>query len=209
MIDTSIKRSFEERFAIVRQLRKKNLVAPGEHLSLTLMDADKGAFFTFRDHTWFVKDKARYQEASEDFQNRRDYFVTELTCLNIDTGKTAYLEWEYDDELEISITLERTSFRHLTDDKGESIDEDDLDQIVDDKDAILFKGEKFWYEDDWAAFYQRAGKEEQVYMYEFENESSSKFLTIEEWSGSGKEEYRIYTSGPVQPGQFILITKGA
>lgn len=209
MIDTAIKRSFDERFKIVRQLKKKDLVDPGEALSRTLMDAGKGAFFTFEGHTYFIKDKARYEEASENFENRLDYFVTELTCLDLDTGNLVYIEWEYDDELEIALTLERTSFRHLTDDRGEAVDQDDLDQIAQDKDVILFKGEKFWYEDDWAAFFQRAGKEERVFLYEFENEAGSRFLTIEEWQGSGKEEYRIYTSKPVEPGKFALITKGA
>ncbi len=46
-------------------------------------------------------------------------------------------------------------------------------------------------------------------MYEFENEAGSLFLTIEEWQGSSREEYRIYTSVPVNPDSITLISKGA
>ena len=45
-------------------------------------------------------------------------------------------------------------------------------------------------------------------MYEFENENHTRFLTIEEWSGSGREEYQIYTSSPVDPDMIGLISKG-
>ncbi|MCP4024349.1 MAG: DUF4178 domain-containing protein, partial [Desulfobacteraceae bacterium] len=132
------------------------------------------------------------------------------TCLCLETGETFNFEWEYDDELEIAMTLERLSFRNLKDEAGENIDEDDLDQIADDKDAVVFNQEKFWYEDDWAAIYLRGTKEEKVYMYEFENEGALKFLTIEEWdSGSGKESYQIYTSLPVEPGNIRVLSKGA
>ena len=106
------------------------------------------------------------------------------------------------------MTLERLSFKDLNDDEGQMIDEDDLDQIVDDKDVIVINDEKFWYEDDWACLYYRKNREEKVYMYEFENETRTRFLTIEEWSGSGKDEYQIYTSIPVDPNAVSLISKG-
>jgi len=45
-------------------------------------------------------------------------------------------------------------------------------------------------------------------MYEFENEGGTLFLTIEEWSNDGREEYRMYTSSPVDPKDMTLISKG-
>ena len=96
----------------------------------------------------------------------------------------------------------------MKDDQGQAIDEDDLDQIAEDKDAIVVNGETFWYEDDWASIFIRAGKEENVYMYEFENEDSTKFLSIEEWQGSGRDEYQIYTSIPINPDSISIISKG-
>ncbi len=209
MIDTAVKKSFDQRFSLIRTLGRNQLILESEQISLTLMDAEKGSFFSCFGDTYYVKEKNRYQEMSEDFTTSQDYFTTELTCLCLETGHVGHFEWEFDDELEISITLERTSFKYIKDEEGKSVDEDDLDQIAKDKDAIVYAGTKFWYEDDWAALYQRDGKEEKVYMYEFENEGGSLSLTIEEWTGSGRDEYKIYLSKSVEPDQITIMSKGA
>ncbi|MBA3012430.1 MAG: DUF4178 domain-containing protein [Proteobacteria bacterium] len=209
MIDTAVKKSFEQRFSLVRSLDKKRLIPEADQTSMTLMDAAVGCFFTCFGDTYYVQEINRYQEMSEDFARPQDYFITELTCMCLETGHTGHFEWEFDDELEVSITLEQTSFKYIKDEEGQAVDEDDLDQIADDKDAIVYAGQKFWYEDDWAAVYQRNGKEEKVYMYEFENEGSSLFLTIEEWTGSGRDEHKIYLSKSIAPGEITIMSKGA
>jgi len=208
MLDTATQKSFQERLTAIRSLEKKQLVSPGEKTQLSLKDAGIHSFFSYSQNTYFIKTLNKYEETSDDFKIKKDYFIYELNCLCLETGHTTNFEWEFDDELEISMTLERLSFRALKDDAGAPIDEDDLDQIADDKDVIIINNEKFWYEDDWASVYYRGDREEKVYMYEFENESHSKFLTIEEWSGSGKDEYQIYTSSPVDPNSIRIISKG-
>lgn len=208
MLDITVQKSFQERFTTIRTLQKEALVSPKQSLQLSIKDAGETAFFEYLGHTYFIKEKNGYEETSDDFKNKKGYFIYELTCLCLETGKTVHFEWEFDDELEISMTLDRFSFRNLTDDQGQPIDEDDLDQIAEDKDAIVVNGETFWYEDDWASIFSRAGKQEKVYMYEFENEGSTKFLSIEEWQGSGRDEYQIYTSVPIHPDSISLISKG-
>ncbi|MBU8909760.1 MAG: DUF4178 domain-containing protein [Desulfobacterales bacterium] len=208
MLDIAAQKSFQERLSAIRTLTKDQLVSGQEKILLTIKDARRNSFFEYLGNTYFIKDLNKYEETSDDFKSKKGYFITELTCLCLETGQTTNFEWEFDDELEVSMTLERLSFRNLKDDEGESIDEDDLDQIADDKDVIVINGEKFWYEDDWASLYYRGNREEKVYMYEFENESHTKFLTIEEWSGSGRDEYQIYTSSPVDPDSISIISKG-
>ncbi|MFH2093693.1 MAG: DUF4178 domain-containing protein [Pseudomonadota bacterium] len=208
MFDLATQKSFQERLTAIRSLEKQALVSSQERTGLTLQDAGPSAFFEYLGNTYFVKDLNKYEETSDDFKKSQNYFIYELTCLCLETGQTTHFEWEIDDELEISMTLERFSFRNLTDDQGEAIDEDDLDQIADDKDVVVINNEKFWYEDDWAAIYHRGKQQEKVYMYEFENESQTRFLTIEEWSGTNKDEYQIYTSSPVNPKSIRLISKG-
>ncbi len=208
MLDIATQKSFQERLSTIRTLKKENLVSGQEKALLSIKDAGGHSFFDYLGNTYFVKDLNKYEETSDDFKTKKGYFIYELTCLCLETGQVFNFEWEFDDELEVSITLDRLSFRNLTDDAGEPIDEDDLDQIVDDKDVVVINGEKFWYEDDWASVYYRKTREEKVYMYEFENENHTKFLTIEEWSGSGKDEYQIYTSSPVDPKSITLISKG-
>ncbi|MFH2060782.1 MAG: DUF4178 domain-containing protein [Pseudomonadota bacterium] len=208
MLDVATQKSFQERLTAIRTLEKQDLVSSKEQTGATLQDAGPSAFFEYSGQTYFVQDLNKYEETSDDYKKPQGYFIYELTCLCLETGKTTHFEWEFDDELEVSMTLERLSFRNLKDDEGVQIDEDDLDQIADDKDVIVINGEKFWYEDDWASIYHRGDKKERVYMYEFETQSHAKFLTIEEWSGSGKDEYQIYTSIPVNPAGIILVSKG-
>ncbi len=208
MLDIATQKSFQERLDTIRTLKKKDLVTPKQQSALTFQDMGRSAFFEYKDKTWFVQDIHSYEETSEDFKTPQGYFIYELTCTCLETGETTHFEWEFDDELEISMTQERFSFRNLTDDAGEAIDGDDLDQIADDKDVIVINNEKFWYEDDWAAIFHKNGKQENVYMYEFENENHTRFLTIEEWSGSSRDEYRIYTSAPITPNDIRLVSKG-
>lgn len=208
MLDIAAQKSFQERFSAIRTLEKENLVSGPEQTKLSIKDAGRHSFFEYLDQTYFVTEHTRYEETSDDFKRKKGYFVHELTCLCLESGQTVNFEWEFDDELEVSMTLERLSFRKLTDEDGEMIDEDDLDQIAEDKDVVVIAGEKFWYADDWASVYYRGEKQERVYMYEFENESHTRFLTIEEWSGSGKESYQIYTSSPVDPDSIRLISRG-
>ena len=208
MLDTATMNSYAKRFDAIRGLEKQDLVAPQQAGSVAFSDLGRHAFFEFSGKIYKIEDINRYQETSDDFKSPKGYFIFEMTCLCIDTGETVYFEWEIDDELEISMAQERVSFRSLTDEAGEAIDEDDLDQIADGRDAVVFGGEKFWYEDDWASIYERGARSENVYMYEFENEGGTKFLTIEEWQSSGREEYRIYTSIPVAPGSIRVISKG-
>ena len=209
MLDAATLKSFQERFHAIRTLDRRDLIPAQEASRLSIRDAGPGAFFTCLNQTWWIREINSYTETSDDFNTLEDYEIHELTCLCLDTGETIYFEWEYDDALEVSMTKERLSFRNLKDDAGESIDEDDLDQIAGDRDCVVLNGQNFWYEDDWAAVFNRGGKQEKVYMYEFENEAGSLFLTIEEWQGSGREEYRIYTSVPVNPDSITLISKGA
>ena len=208
MISVSEQKSFDQRFSLIRTLAPDKMLSPEEQTGLTIMDAGVGDCFTCFECTYFIQEINKYQEASEDYSKLKDYFVTELTCLCLETGAVGHFEWEIDDELEVSITLNQTKFKRLTDDEGQPIDEDDLDQIVEDEDSIVYAGETFDYDDDWAAVYRRNGKEEKVYMYEFVNERSTMFLTIEEWQDEDKEEYRIYASKPVDPAELTLISRG-
>lgn len=208
MISVSEQKSFDQRFSLIRTLAPDKMLSQEEQTRLTIMDAGIGDSFTCFDSTYVIQEINTYQEASEDYSKLKDYFVTELTCLCLETGAVGHFEWEIDDELEVCITLDQTKFKRLTDDEGQPIDEDDLDQIVDDEDCIVYAGETFDYDDDWAAVYRRNGKEEHVYMYEFVNSHSSLFITIEEWQDGDKEEYRIYISKPVDPAELTLISRG-
>ncbi len=208
MLDPSIQRSFDQRFAMVRTLTCEALVPREEQLNVSLEDAQRHAFFTFLDETYCVQDLAHYHETDSDFLKATGFVTTELTCVCLENGQTAHFELEKDDTLEVSLTLWPLKFRDLSDEEGLDIDEDDLDQIASDKDVVVYKGEKYYYDDDWAAIYRTGDRDENVFVYEFENETGSSTLTIEEWQGTGREEYRLYLSKPVDAQAFTLISKG-
>ena len=208
MLDPSIQKSFDQRFSITRRLNKEVLLPPEAQRDLTMENAGQHCFFTFMDKTYFVEDLHRYHETDKNFQKKTGFVSTELGCLCLENGHRCHFEWEIDDALEVSLTLWQIKFRELTDEEGIQVDEDDLDQIARDRDAVVYKGEKFWYEDDWAAIYEGKNADEQVFIYEFENEPGTTALTIEEWKSEGREEYRLYISRPIVPQDITLLTKG-
>ncbi len=139
MLDIAIQKSFKERFTAIRSLKKTQLVSLSQRMSLTIKDVGLHSFFEYLGNNWFITDFNKYEETSDDFKSKKGYFIYELTCLCLETGKTVNFEWEFDDELEISMTLDRLSFRDLKDDAGESIDGDDLDQIADDMSDYIWR----------------------------------------------------------------------
>ena len=211
-LDVATMRSYDERFNAIRQLTPNMLIPEQEQYKGTIKDLKEKGVFRYQGKTYAVLKIGWYNETDEQFSKKKKFITYELNCLCLDTGEKVDIEWEEEDGVQVSITTQRMSFRELTDDAGEAIDEDDLDQIVDDGDSIMFRGEKFSVDDDWASLYFREEDEEdpeKVYMYEFMNESNTKGITIEEWdSGSGKEEYQIYESVPADPDDFVIFAKG-
>lgn len=210
MFDPSILDSFQYRVERIRKIRPEDLVLEKNRGRLTVMDVKPNGFFELEGRHYSVSEICTYEETSEDYARKLDYTVTEMVCLEMETGKTVHVEFEFDDELEVTVSMERISFSDLADEAGEAVDSDDLDQIVGDQDLLVFGSEKFWYEDDWAAVYNCREKAEKVMMYEFENESGTKYLTVEEWEPDTKKpEYRIFLSRPVSLSKIRIITRGA
>jgi hypothetical protein len=116
------------------------------------------------------------------------------------TGK-AWLEVEDDDELCVSLCLEKLSLSDI------GITSDDLARIERvDEGSITFQGEEFEYED-WgeAEFFRDGmrGKGERLKYWEFENETTGHSLAIERW-GSG--HFEVYLSENLRPSQYEVFT---
>ena len=213
MFDPAILDSFQYRLEKIRKIRPEDLVLQKDRDRLTVMDLKPDGFFELEGRHYSVSGICTYEETTEDYARKLDYTVTEMVCLEMETGKTVNVEFEFDDELEVTVSMDRISFSDLADEAGEAgeaVDSDDLDQIVKDQDVLVFGSEKFRYEDDWAAVYNCRGKAEKVMMYEFENDSGTKYITVEEWEpDKNKPEYRIFLSRPVSISKIRIITRGA
>ena len=122
------------------------------------------------------------------------------------------LEWEEDDDIEVSATVGEIKFSVLAYDDGEPIaqDSDDLDEIMEKKWEILHAGKTFHYDDDYAAQYVKGdgNKKENVYFYEFEADGGDQ-LTIEVWvQQSGKESFQVFLSKAIAPDEIEVIATG-
>ncbi|MFQ5796084.1 MAG: DUF4178 domain-containing protein [Candidatus Bipolaricaulia bacterium] len=210
-LDNAMKRRLDTQFAAIRSLNPSRLIAEGERYRYTIERVQTGGFIRFNGKTHRIEAVGRYQEADESFEHTTDNEWFELRLFCLETGETVYLEWEKDDEVEISITTDTLKFSELRDDEGESIDDDDLDQIADEKEDIVYRGQTFSYEDDYAAtYYGDDDKEgERAYFYDFV--ARDKTLTIEEWVVDlerDKYDYRIYLSENIDPDAIEVLAVG-
>lgn len=179
----------------------------------TIKDVLKGGVIRLEGATYVVAGISTYVETNESFSKERDSKWYELRLIDLATGEVVWVEWEEDDELVISRTARSLSFRDLSDDGGVNIDEDDLDQIVDDKDSVYLGGREYEYEDDYAARYLRNGegrdvKGDKVYFYDFIS-GAGEMLTIEEWK-DGKDDYsyELFLSRQIAANSITIIALG-
>ncbi|HEX7049796.1 MAG TPA: DUF4178 domain-containing protein [Longimicrobiales bacterium] len=202
------RRVLDAQFAAIRQLDVGRLIAPAERWRHTIKDLGPGAYFRLDNRTYRVEESNSYRETSEDHTRvYEDEAWTELRIFCLESGETRYLEWEEDDAVEASITVRALEFRDVRDDAGAAVDEDDLDTIVEEEDSLFLDGREFVYDDDYAAVFERAGKSEFAYFYDFVS-ADGDWLTIEEWTDPaqpGREEYTLWLSRSVAPDAIEVL----
>ena len=199
-----------KQFDAVRKLSPEKLIPEKERWKHTIKEVKQDGFIRYDGKTYSVMEVGKYQGFNEQFTRKTGLPWFELKLFCIDTAEILNLEWEEDDEIKASITLKSLRFSDLSDDEGNAVDEDDLDQIAQDKDVICLDGKKFNYNDDYAAKYYRGVVKkggEKVYSYEFES-SDGNCLTIEEWQSGGKEEYNIYLSRKIDANSIEVLASG-
>lgn len=161
--------------------------------ALDIKAVKQGGYFDLNGETYRVETLSQYLDVKwKNFKKRsEDYWVTELKLFSLNTGKTVYLEWEEDDELEISQTNQEIKLRDIRFD-GKPITHDAIAFIEDEEyGEVQVNGKTYHYSDDdtWAGlFYGDSDKEEgvPVRFYEFESDDGD-YLTIELWQQSAKE----------------------
>lgn len=111
-----------------------------------------------------------------------------------------WIEFEEDDELEISIKMRNLKLRDL------GLSKSALDKMDDDEDgSFKFENEKFYYEDSGRAVFYRDGieeKAEQFDYWDFENDEEDKLISAERWGG----EIEASLSYPVKPSQVTVYS---
>lgn len=172
------------RLAAIRGL---NPLPSIEQNKLDITNLKKGGYLELDGQTWRVNNIFLYLDVKWDnFKPRKkDYWVTELELFSLETGKTTYIEWEIDDELEVCQTDSLVKMRDIKF-NGKSLSRTDLDYIADEEEGtVSFNGADYAYSEDdtWAGRFIKAnGSKDGIPMraYEFESDDDT-FLTIETW----------------------------
>jgi hypothetical protein len=155
----------------------------------------KGGYLDIKGETYLVSDVFRYLEVKwNSFKKKKnEYWVTELQLFNLVTGQKTFIEWEFDDELEIGQTVAEVQLKDLSE-NGKPISRQTLDDIAEEEYGILkYKGQPYHYveDDTWAALFYRNENDTplEVRMYEFTGDDGS-FLTLELWQDEDSKPER-------------------
>lgn len=202
-------RQLQKQFAHIRSIDPATVVDPKKRFQYNIKSLAEGSVFRLNGQTYLVLELGTYTETDDQFKSARAWTGHELKTVCLDTGATHNIEWEEDDEVEVTVTLEEVQFADLYYDDGESIaqDSDDLDEIVEKKWEIVCRDKTFYYSDDYAAWYTRkdGDKKENVYFYEFESEDEVQ-ITIEVWvPESGKETFQVFISKSIDPDDLEVV----
>ncbi len=181
-------KDFKQRLDAIRSIEPLSV---SERTQLDITSVRKGGILEFANDTWQVVNFYRYLDVkwSNFSLRKKDYWVTEYQVYSLTSGKTTYIEWEVDDELEVCLTDATIKLRDISFNR-KPVSRNDLDFIADEEQGeVIFKGKRYFYSDDdtWAGlFYSNAedakNKKEGIPLkvYEFESDDGE-YLSIESW----------------------------
>jgi hypothetical protein len=197
-------------------IRGLDLPQPSAANAKTLENLKQGAYLDLHGQTYCVTGIARYLDVKwKDFGKRKhNYWVTELELTHLLSGKVSYIEWEFDDELEVTETLKEIKLRDLSF-NGKPLTRADLEYIADEEyGEVRYQGKTFYYveDDTWAALYYRNGHQDEspfpVRMYEFAADDDT-YLTVEAWEeGDDRPSREAFLSRPVTARSIVVLQNG-
>lgn len=200
-------KSVQARLDAIRSLTRESRIPANDRFKYSIKDIKPNGFLRLHGDVCHVMKGGCYDEWNEDYTVKKEYSSHELRLLNLRTGQIVLLEWDEEDQtVSAYVSEKKLKWADLTDEAGEKIDEDDLEEMGA-GDGIKYTGKTFWYEDDWAAKYVQSGnhKSEKAWVYEFETDNKE-MITIEEWGGGEKsDDYEIWYCLPVDPDSIEII----
>ena len=200
----------QERLAAIRGL---NPAPVAERKTFDIRNLKNGGYVDWDDQTWLVQNVYLYLDVKwKDFSKRKkDYWVTELELVSLNTGKVRFVEWEYDDELEVSQTDSTVQLRDIQYD-GRSIKHRDLEEIAEEEEGdVVVDGTTYSYveDDTWAGLFTKAGGSKEgtpMRAYEFASRKDT-YLTIETWheDDDDRPEREAFISHEIKGSLFEVL----
>ena len=201
-------RRLDQQFDAVRAMPEP--LAARERYKHGIEDLGVGSFFRIGGELRHVVSISEYREKSSKWH--------ELGVFGVETGETTYVEWEKDDEVEISLSGPELSLSDI------GVTSDEVEEMSErDEGTISYDGRKYHYDDDYGATYHRAkdgpgkgkgrkkgGEAEKVYFYDFETKDEKWCLTVEEWGDKSEGyEYSVFVSEYYEPDAVeVLVVAG-
>jgi hypothetical protein len=200
----------------LKLIRGLDLTQPSTAEDKQLQKLKPGAYLDLNGQTYCVTGIARYLDVKwKDFSKRKqDYWVTELELTHLLSGSVTYIEWEFDDELEVTETLKEIKLRDLSF-NGKPLTRADLEYIADEEyGEVIYQGKTFHYveDDTWAALYYRNDNQSEspfpVRMYEFAADDDT-YLTVEAWEeGDDRPSREAFLSRPIPARSIVILKNG-
>jgi hypothetical protein len=127
----------------------------------------------------------------------------ELELFGLESGTPCYVEWEKDDEIEVSVNGPELSLGDI------GVTADQIEEMSDEESgSISYDGRTYHYDDDYGATFHRdgEGEGEAVHFYDFETRDERFCLAVEEW-GSASEgyEYAAFVAEYVGPDAVEVV----
>jgi hypothetical protein len=193
-------RRIDRQFDAVRTMPEP--IPPRERYQHGIEDVREGGYLRCAGQLYQVVGISEYRERGESW--------SELEVFSLTSGGTTYLEWEKDDEVEISLNGPELSLSEI------GVSADQVEAMSEEEEGrISFDGRSYHYDDDYGATYFRgdAAEGEKVYFYDFETKDEKYCLTVEEWGDeSAGYEYVAFVSEYIEPDAIevlVLATDGA
>lgn len=198
------------RLNTIRSIDRTKLVAERSRFNPDFATIGKGAVIALDGQTYMVAGTARYSELSWDWRREEGNIVRELELFSLETGATAYLEWEHDDTVVCYLSLQKHDSdpgRHGVGNWNTFLTDDRLDSSL----TITVGSVTYRYNDDesWAARFERDGDDKKMFVRCYEFERGDDCLTIEVWGKKGDEGVELWTSREVNPRAVQLLARGA
>lgn len=191
--DTSLSPKLIKRF---KEIKKMPVILPStDRSNYDIKKVGQGGYLRFNGQVFKVMEKNRYEDESED-----EWFELKLFCLN--SGEQVYIEWEVDDNLEVSITTDKLALTSL------GITRADLTYADEEEEGEFdYQGKTYYYEDSGdVTFYRKCGdKGDEFYVWEFLDETEDISLTIEEWD---EGEFSVSKSQALDPDAIDILILG-
>lgn len=202
----------------LKALRSLEVLPESEQSKLDIKSVKLGGFIELNNDTWKVVNYFSYLDVKwTNFAKRKkDYWVIELEILSLTTGEKTFIEWEVDDELEISVIDSLIKMRDIQFNK-KALTRSDISYIEDEEEGeVIVNGTTYHYSDDDSSaslFYsneqdaKNKSNASSIRMYEFESDDEE-CLTIEMWHDNEEKAGReAFISHAIKTNDIKILQK--